>query len=99
MRMLQAVLLCLQLDKDVEEVGPETLVVEVLATVLRDLDGLVLRQLGGAGDVQEQSTQLGERRLFVSATGRSVIVAAALGSATVVTAVVVVSVICVLSVL
>jgi hypothetical protein len=85
---------CLQLNQDIEEVGPEALVVEVLAEVLCDLDGLVLRQLGGAGNVQEQSTQLGERRLFVSATGRGVIVAAALGSATVVTTVVVVSVIC-----
>jgi hypothetical protein len=85
---------CLQLNEHIEEVGPEALVVEVLPEVLCKLDGLILRQLGGAGNVQEQSTQLGERWLLVSATRRGLVLAAALGSATVVTAVVVVSVIC-----
>jgi hypothetical protein len=85
---------CLQLNEDIEKVGPEALIVKVLTKELGNLNGLVLRQLGGAGDVQEQSTQLGEWRFFVSATWGTVIVAAPLGSATVVTAVVVIVVIC-----
>ena len=62
----------------------------MFSKVLCDLDSLVLRKLGRAGNVQEQSAQLGERRLFVSATWASIIVTAALGSATVITAVMVI---------
>lgn len=86
--------LCLQLYQDIEKVRAETLIVKVFSKVLCDLDSLVLWELGGTGNVQEQSAQLGERRLLVSATWTSVIVTAALGSATVITAVMVVVVIC-----
>ena len=42
-----------QLHEYVEEVGPKTLIVVLFAKILRNLDGLVLWQLGGAGNVQE----------------------------------------------
>jgi hypothetical protein len=39
------------LQKHVEEVIPQPLIVKVFPEQLRDLNGLVLRQLGGTRDV------------------------------------------------
>jgi hypothetical protein len=60
----------IQLYPDVVEVGPEPLIVKVLPEDLRDFDGLVLWQLRRVRDVQQQSAELGERRLFVAAAWR-----------------------------
>lgn len=84
----------LQLDHDIEEVGADTLIIKVLPKELCNVNGLVLWQLGGTGNVEEQSTQPRKRRLFISAAWDTFIMAASLGPTAIVTTVVVVIVIC-----
>jgi hypothetical protein len=64
----------------------------VFPEILRDLNSLILRQLCGTCNVQEQSAKLGEWRLLVSAAG-AFIVTASLRSAPIIAAIVVVVVI------
>lgn len=55
----------------------------MLSKVGCDVHSLVLGQLGGTSDVQEQAAQLRERRLFI-ATARWIISAASLRTTTIV---------------
>lgn len=83
------------MHENVEEVRAKALIVVVFSKEFGNVDGLVLRQLGRTGNVQEQPTQLGEWRFLVTAA-RGVVVAASRVS-TVVAAVVVIVTVCALA--
>lgn len=83
----------LQLHENVEEVRAKSLVVKVFPKVLCNFNGLILRQLRGACNVQQKAAKLGEGRFFVSAAW-GVIISTSLWATTVVATVVITAIIC-----